>query len=245
MEIPSLAFEHINLTIDAKTVLQDVSFTVAQGEVLGIVGESGAGKSTLLKACMQLVKKDTGSVIWQNLTRQDIAYLPQQSELDTTLPITVYELVAMGLWYETGAFGGVSQAQKQRITTALEQVDMAGFGQRNIAALSSGQLQRVLFARMLVQNARFLLLDEPFNAVDAATTAALLEVLENTRKEGCAVIAVLHDKEQVLKAFPRTLLLAKEVIADGKTEEVLSTANLQRAIAQSHASSADRWCEVV
>ncbi len=236
-----------NLTVSYQKhpAIHHIHTVFHENEFCAIYGPNGAGKSTLLKACMQLVKKDTGSVIWQNLTRQDIAYLPQQSELDTTLPITVYELVAMGLWYETGAFGGVSQAQKQRITTALEQVDMAGFGQRNIAALSSGQLQRVLFARMLVQNARFLLLDEPFNAVDAATTAALLEVLENTRKEGCAVIAVLHDKEQVLKAFPRTLLLAKEVIADGITEEVLSPANLQRAIAQSHASSADRWCEVV
>ncbi len=240
-----IIIDNLTVSYQKHPAIHHIHTVFRENESCAIFGPNGAGKSTLLKACMQLVRKDTGLVVWENLTRQDIAYLPQQSELDTSLPITVYELVAMGLWYETGALGGVNQKQRQRIEAALVQVDMAEFGRRNISALSSGQLQRVLFARMLVQNARFLLLDEPFNAIDAATTNALLEVLSDVRKEGRAVIAVLHDKEQVLQAFPRTLLLAKEVIADGKTEEVLTPENLQKALAQSHAGSDNRWCEVV
>ena len=156
--------------------------------------------------------------------------------------MTVFELAAMGLWYEIGFFGRVSTEQRRRAQAALERVEMAEFAERGISELSNGQFQRVLFARMLVQNARFLLLDEPFNAVDAKTTYALLEVLRQENQNGRAVIAVLHDYEQVRAYFPRTLLIAREKVADGKTEDVLCDSLLAQAnaLAQRHGSS--EWC---
>lgn len=132
-----------------------------------IFGPNGAGKSTLLKAVMGLLKCNTGKVSWQGISRRDIAYLPQQADIDRSQPMTVFELAAMGLWYEIGFFGGVNAAQKKRVMQALERVEMAEFAHRQIGHLSNGQFQRVLFARMLAQDAKFLLLDEPFNAVDA------------------------------------------------------------------------------
>ena len=156
--------------------------------------------------------------------------------------MTVFELAAMGLWYEIGFFGGVNAAQKKRVMQALERVEMAEFAHRQIGHLSNGQFQRVLFARMLAQDAKFLLLDEPFNAVDAKTTYALLDVLRHCNNEGRAVIAVLHDYEQVRSYFPNTLLIAREKITAGKTEDVLTDSFLQQANAAMQKHDYAQWC---
>ena len=215
------------------------------GGAYAIFGPNGAGKSTLLKVMMGLVKADTGKVEFQHLQRQDIAYLPQQSDVDRSQPMTVFELAAMGLWYEIGFFGRVSKAQKARVHEALQRVNMDSVAHKNIGALSNGQFQRVLFARMLVQNAKFLLLDEPFNAVDAATTFALLEVLQQCLQQGKSVIAVLHDYEQVRAYFPNTVMIARDIIACGKTEQVLCDENLQAAFAALQTGkSKQEWCEM-
>ena len=223
-------------------LFKNLNFMLDAGERLAIIGPNGAGKSTLLKAVMGLLKADTGKVVWQDLQRKDIAYLPQQSEIDRSQPMTVFELAALGLWYEIGFFGRVNAAQRRRVSEALARVEMADFAARPIAHLSNGQFQRVLFARMLVQNARLLLLDEPFNAVDAKTTYALLEVLRQCHQEGRGVIAVLHDYEQVRAYFPHTLLLAREKIAAGATEKVLVDEALLRANAAMQQHDSGDWC---
>ena len=165
---------------------------------------------------------------WQGIARRDIAYLPQQADIDRSQPMTVFELAAMGLWYEIGFFGGVNAAQKKRVMQALERVEMAEFAHRQIGHLSNGQFQRVLFARMLAQDAKFLLLDE-LSRSGRKTTYALLDVLRHCNNEGRAVIAVLHDYEQVRAYFPNTLLIAREKIMAGKTEDVLTDSFLQQA----------------
>ncbi len=226
----SINIENITVSYQKHPAVHHVSHVFNEGESWAIFGPNGAGKSTLLKAIMQLLPVDTGKVVWQGLARKDIAYLPQQSEIDRDQPMTVFELVAMGLWYELGFFGGINRKQKERIVIALERVDMQGFENRMIGELSNGQFQRVLFARMLVQEAKFLLLDEPFNAVDAATTEALLQVLKNAMDEGKSIVTVLHDIEQVKKHIPNALLLAKEKIAVGASVDVLTAENLQIAL---------------
>ena len=127
---------------------------------------------------------------------------------------------------------------------ALERVEMQDFATRQIAHLSNGQFQRVLFARMLVQDAKFLLLDEPFNAVDARTTYALLEVLRQCHHDGQAVIAVLHDYEQVRAYFANTLLLAREKVTAGATENVLTDEFLAQANRMMQKQEAADWCAV-
>ena len=239
----SIRLENLTVSYQHRPAVHHLEMTFAPASMWAVFGPNGAGKSTLLKAVMGLLKVDTGRVVWEGLRRRDIAYLPQQSEIDRSQPLSVFELAAMGLWYEIGFFGRVNGAQHARVEQALARVGMVEWAERPIAHLSNGQFQRVLFARMLTQNARYLLLDEPFNAVDAKTTYALLEVLNQCHREGRGVIAVLHDYEQVRAYFPNTLLMAREKIAAGKTETVLVDELLMRANAAMVQHDHDAWCE--
>ena len=239
----SIILDNLTVSYHTRPAVHHVHMTFEKGCMYAVFGPNGAGKSTLLKAMMGLLPCNTGSVQWQGLQRRDIAYLPQQSDIDRSQPMNVFELAAMGLWYEIGCFGRVSAAQKQRVQAALERVEMWDLADRGIGALSNGQFQRVLLARMLVQDAQFLLLDEPFNAVDAKTTYALLDVLRQENRSGRAVIAVLHDYEQVRAYFPHTLLIAREKVACGKTEDVLCEEMLAKANALARKAEEDAWCE--
>lgn len=238
----SIVVENLTVSYQHRPAIHHFDMTFDNGEMWAVFGPNGAGKSTLLKAVMGLVKADTGKVEYAGLQRSGIAYLPQQSEIDRSQPMTVFELAAMGLWYEIGFFKQVNTAQCERVMQALERVEMAEAADRQIGHLSNGQFQRVLFARMLVQNARFLLLDEPFNAVDAKTTYALLEVLRQCNREGRGVIAVLHDYEQVRAYFPKTVLVAREKIAAGSTEQVLVDESLARANEVMMRHGSGDWC---
>lgn len=199
----------------------------AAGAFTAVVGPNGAGKSTLLGALAGLLPCQ--GHIERARPAQRLAYLPQAAALDRAFPVQVHELVASGLWWRTGLFGSVRRQERERIGQALERVGLAGFEKRWLGELSVGQVQRVLFARVLMQDAGLILLDEPFNAVDARTTADLFTVLERWRSEGRTVIAVLHDLAQVRAHFEYSLLLARECIAWGPTAEVLTEAHLARA----------------
>lgn len=240
----SILVDNLTVSYRRHPVVHHVCCAFEAGSKWAVCGPNGAGKSTLLKAVMGLLQADTGAVLWEGLSRRDIAYLPQQAETDRSQPMSVFELAALGLWYEIGFFGGISRRQKERVEEALARVGMADFARRPISQLSNGQFQRVLFARMLVQDARFLLLDEPFNAVDARTTEALLAVLDQChRQEGRAVVAVLHDYEQVLAHFPQTLLIAREKIAAGASGEVLTEGYLKAAGEAMRQTESREWCE--
>ena len=238
----SIVVSNLTVSYQRRPAIHHFDMTFADGEMWAVFGPNGAGKSTLLKALMGLLKADTGQVDYTGLQRRDIAYLPQQSDIDRSQPMTVFELAAMGLWFEIGFFGRMTKPQRTRVQQALARVEMADFADRAIGHLSNGQFQRVLFARMLVQDARFLLLDEPFNAVDAKTTYALLEVLRQCHQEGRGVIAVLHDYEQVRAYFPNTVLVAREKIAAGATEQVLVDEALTRANAAMLKHESGDWC---
>lgn len=240
----SIVVENLTVSYRTRPAVHHVGIEFAEHSMWAVCGPNGAGKSTFLKAVMGLQQVDTGCVLLQNLQRKDIAYLPQQSDINRGQPMTVFELAAMGLWYEIGFFGRVDAAQRTRVLDALARVGMRDFADRQIAHLSNGQFQRVLFARMLAQGAKFLLLDEPFNAVDARTTYALLDVLCQCNEEGQAVIAVLHDYAQVRDYFSDTLLLAREKVAAGSTPSVLTDENLARANMLMQRQESEDWCDV-
>lgn len=225
----SLSLHNLTVSYLRHPAVHHVSGTFAKGDATAIFGPNGAGKSTILKAMVGLIKPDSGQVSLGGIAPDQIAYLPQAAQIDRSLPVSVLDTVLTGAWRHTGAFGAVRPADKLAAFAALETVGLAEFAQRPVAALSSGQFQRVLFARILLQDAPLILLDEPFTAIDASTTFDLLQLISRWRAEGRTVIAVLHDYEQVRAYFPYTLLLSKEVIAWGKTETVLTDAHLQRA----------------
>ena len=167
--------------------------------------------------------------------RERIAYLPQVADIDRSFPIDVRDCALLGCWGTAGAWGAVTRGMLAHVDAALQAVGLEGFERRTIGSLSSGQLQRVMFARLLVQDAELILLDEPFNAVDARTAAALLGLVRQWHQQQRTVIAVLHDDHLVREHFPQTLLLARERVGWGSTADVLTEPNLRRARAMAEA----------
>ncbi len=166
-----LSFRDLTLGYDRHPAVHHLSGEVAPGDLLAVVGPNGAGKSTLFKGIVGALRPLSGHVDRAGLSARDIAYLPQAAEIDRTFPINVYDLVAMGLWRKSGLFGGIGGKDRDRIETALAGVGLTGFERRAIGTLSGGQMQRMLFARLLLQDAKLVVLDEPFNAIDAKTSA--------------------------------------------------------------------------
>ena len=170
-----------------------------------------------------------GTIGLGDLKPREIAYLPQSVDIDRTFPISVFDFVGTGLWRSTGLFGGLGRKAQQQIGAALAAVGLTGFENRTIGTLSGGQTQRMLFARVLLQDARLIVLDEPFNAIDAKTSADLLALVRRWHAEGRTVLAALHDMELVRANFPETLLLARGPVAWGATAQVLTAENLAEA----------------
>ena len=226
---PAIAFRDLTLGYDRHPAVHHITGQVAHGELLAIVGPNGAGKSTLLKGIMGELKPLGGSIDLDGLTKSDIAYLPQQIDIDRSFPISVFDCVAMGLWRKIGAWRGLDAAREAEVTRALATVGLQGLGHRPVGALSGGQFQRVLFARLLLQDASLILLDEPFRAVDTKTIADLIALILRWHGEGRTVLAALHDMKQVRAYFSMTLLIAREVVAWGETRRVLTPANLLKS----------------
>jgi zinc/manganese transport system ATP-binding protein len=197
------------------------------GALTAVVGPNGAGKSSLLGAMGGAIRDFEGAIERDPAVR--LAYLPQASTLDRSFPVRVHEVVAMGLWSRIGSFGALGSDDLTAVVDALAAVGLSGFEQRWLGELSAGQAQRVLFARMLMQDAGLILLDEPFTAIDARTTADLLALLQRWKREARTVIAVLHDIDQVREHFEQVLLLARERVAWGPTADVLKAEHLFKA----------------
>jgi zinc/manganese transport system ATP-binding protein len=224
-----LNFRDLTLGYDRHPAVHHLNGVVEAGALLAVVGPNGAGKSTLFKGIVGAIKPLAGAIELGGVGVHDIAYLPQIAEIDRTFPITVYDMVAMGLWKRAGLFGGLGKDSHDAIEHALIAVGLTGFEQRPIGTLSGGQMQRMLFARLLLQDARVIVLDEPFNAIDVNTVGDLLDVVRRWHGEQRTVVAALHDIELVRANFPQTLLLAREPVAWGDTAQVLSPANLNKA----------------
>lgn len=231
----ALGFKNLTLGYDRHPAVHHLSGEIAEGTLLAIVGPNGAGKSTLLKGIVGVVHPLGGQIARHGIGPKDIAYLPQIAEIDRSFPISVFDLVAMGLWRRAGLLGGIGKADREKIETAIDAVGLRGFEHRAIGTLSGGQMQRALFARLLLQDARVILLDEPFASLDSKTVSDLLELVHRWHGEKRTVVAVLHDFEMVRQHFPEALLLAREPVAWGRTSETLSLENLLKARRMSEA----------
>ena len=242
----AIGLHDLTVAYDRRPAVHHVSGQFAAGSLTAIVGPNGAGKSTLIKAIAGTMKPAAGRVDRGALAPRHIGYLPQAAEIDRSFPLSIIDTVAMGAWRTMGAFFGLGREQSWQAQQALLAVGLGGFEQRSIGSLSAGQFQRVLFARLLLQDASVILLDEPFNAIDARTTHDLLALIGAWHGQGRTVIAVLHDIEQVRQHFPSTLLLAREAVAWGDTAGTLQPDNLRRAKNMAeHWSAAAHPCEQV
>jgi zinc/manganese transport system ATP-binding protein len=227
--MPQLSLQNLTLGYDRHPAVHHLDGVVKNGALLAVVGPNGAGKSTLFKAIAGTLKPLAGAITRDGIDAGGVAYLAQAPDIDRSFPIDVYDMVAMGLWRSRGVWGGIAGKDHRAIAAAIAAVGLTGFERRPIGTLSGGQMQRMLFARLVVQNARLILLDEPFAAIDARTSAELLSLVRRWHGEGRTVLAALHDVELVKTIFPETLLLAREPVAWGATREVLTVENLNKA----------------
>jgi zinc/manganese transport system ATP-binding protein len=235
MNEAGIRIENLTVAYERHPAIHHVDGSFKPGSLTAVIGPNGAGKSTLLKTMVGLLRPAEGRVDLGALTPGRIAYLPQQAEIDRTFPISVLDTVLLGHWRRVGWAGRVSEEMLGEARTALDAVGLRGFEHRQIGSLSSGQFQRVLFARMMLQDAPLILLDEPFTAIDSRTTADLIALIGCWHAEHRTIVAVLHDMDQVRQYFPETLLVARDVIGWGPTRDVLTPANLLRARAMSEA----------
>lgn len=244
MNPPALAVADLTVCHGRRPAVHHLSGRFEPGSLTAIVGPNGAGKSTLLRALAGLHAPESGRIEAPGLKRGDLGLLPQQSAVDRSFPIGCLDVVMQGFWSRYGAWRAIPGGARAEAEAALAAVGLDGFERRPVGSMSAGQFQRLLFARLLVQDAPVILLDEPFNAVDAKTASDLLGVLRRWHGEGRTVIAVLHDLETVRREFPETLLLARDPIGWGPTEKVLSAENRLRArmMAESWAAEAEA-CE--
>lgn len=219
----AIELRDLTLGYERHPAVHHLSLTLPAGSLVALVGPNGAGKSTLIKALAGSLRPIGGELL--RPARQRIAWLPQHSGLDPSFPIDVRGMVSLGLWHQVGALGRFGLRQRAQCDAALAAVGLTGFESRPLDTLSGGQLQRALFARLILQDAPLVLLDEPFAAVDNRTSADLLALLHQWQAQGKTVIVVLHDLAQVRAHFPHTLLLARELVAFGPTAEVLTETN--------------------
>lgn len=225
----TIRLRDLTLTHGRRPAVHHVSGCFAPGSLTAVVGPNGAGKSTLLKAVTGALAPLSGKVSIEGCSRRRIGYLPQQADIDRSFPLPVFDFVAMGLWRAVGPFGAFRRRHDEEVARALAAVGLAGFERRTLDTLSGGQVQRVLFARLLLQDAPLVLLDEPFTAIDARTAADLMDLVLAWHREGRTIVTVLHDIDQVKTHFPQSILLARRVVAWGPTPEALSPANLLEA----------------
>ncbi|ANN79220.1 metal ABC transporter ATP-binding protein [Bordetella flabilis] len=229
MNSHAIRFSDVTLSYDRHPAVHHLSGTFEPGSLTAIVGPNGAGKSTLLKSMMGEACQIEGLIDFGSLKPEHFGYLPQATSIERQFPLTVADVVLLGAWRRIGPLRGVTRAIAREAASALAAVGLEGFERRHVGSLSGGQMQRVLFARLLLQDVRVVLLDEPFTAIDDATTRDLFDVIRRWHHDGRTVIAVLHDYEQVRSYFPQTLLISRRMVAWGKTAQVMTDENLKRA----------------
>jgi len=229
---PPIEVHDLTVSYDKRPVLWNIDVEIPRGEIIGIIGPNGAGKSTLIKAMMGLIPAESGwvKINGEPLAKQRLAvgYVPQRESVDWDFPVTVRDVVLMGTYGRLGLFRRPGHRERELCTQCLEQVAMGPFADRQIANLSGGQRQRVFLARALAQQSQIYLMDEPFVGVDAATEAAIIELLRQLKQQGCTVLVVHHDLQTAAEYFDQILMLNMRLVAFGPTRDVFTNELLQK-----------------
>ncbi|MCL2856001.1 MAG: metal ABC transporter ATP-binding protein [Defluviitaleaceae bacterium] len=224
---------NLSVSYSGKEVLKDVTISVSKGKLIGIIGPNGAGKSTLIKAVLNLVRPSSGVATFDEKPMESIkkitSYVKQRVDHDLSFPIQVKDVVMLGAFPKIGLFKYPGKIHKKRVMDALQEVEMADFAKSQIGELSGGQLQRVFLARVLVQDAQLIFLDEPFAGIDADSEQKIMKILKKMRDDGKTIIMVYHDLNNVAEYFDEIIILNKEVVAHGDTKTCFTKENIARA----------------
>ncbi len=214
---PLISVRNLSVHYGSRHALQKVSGVFHKGSLTAVAGPNGSGKSTLLKALAGVIKPTSGDIIFAGGGRPRMAYLPQVTHMQREFPISVEDAVLTGFYPEMGEFCALGRAHRQAARSALADVGLGGYERRSVTELSGGEFQRMLFSRVIVQDTPVILLDEPFTAVDAETTARLIRLLLKWHEEERTVICVLHDLLLIKKYFPESMVLHGKCLGIGHT----------------------------
>ena len=240
-----------NLAVNYRGVsaLQGVSFSIAPGQLVGLIGPNGAGKSTLVKAMLGLIPTASGFVRFNQRPlkqqRQQVAYIPQRSQIDWDYPVTVWNVVLMGRTFDKGLCSQISRQSQQLAENALRRVGMWELRHRQIGELSGGQQQRVFIARAIAQQAEIFLFDEPLIGIDKKTEALIFEVFSDLKAECKTLLVSSHQWGQDLAKYDSLLLLNQQLVAVGVPQEVMTIENIQRAYGQGISNPAIKSLETL
>lgn len=228
-----LEVENVRVSYNGNPALDDLSFQVAHGARIAVVGPNAAGKTTLFKALVGLIHLNAGHIHIHGQPighHQDcVAYVPQREEVDWRFPVTIFDVVMMGRFGQQGLLKRPGHADREIVMHSLEQLGIADLAARPIGELSGGQQQRVFLARALAQEPHILLMDEPFTGVDFTTQETTLELLEHLQSQQVTAMVSTHDLTLASERFDQVLLLNKRMIAYGNPPEVFTPENLSRA----------------
>ena len=214
IEVTNLSFSY-----GENIVLENVNFTIKQGEFVGIIGSNGTGKSTLLKLLLGLLEPVRGKISFVE-HKSKIGYVEQNAACKSNFPATAEEIVLSGLWSKIGFMRFPKKEHRDMVQNALKIVDMQDYSKRMIEKLSGGQQQRIMIARVLVNSPRVLILDEPTNGIDLKSSEALYELLIHlNKKHGLTIILVSHDIKKVSKITERLLCIEENSITEITTTE--------------------------
>jgi len=213
----AVALENVSVQYARRRALDNISAVFESGSLTAVAGPNGAGKSTLLKTIAGILRPVRGTMKINLPVGGSVAYLPQTANVQREFPMSVIDAVCTGFWEHVGNTHAITPLMRAEAKHALDDVGLAGLENRQISELSGGQFQRMLFARVIVQNAQIILLDEPFTAIDGETTARLIQILLRWHEEHRTVICVLHDLLLIKKYFPESFVLAGKCLGSGHT----------------------------
>jgi iron complex transport system ATP-binding protein len=226
---PTLQAKNITVRVGDRALLDDVTLTLPSGSLTVLLGPNGAGKTTLIRVLAGIRSATAGDVYLGSLRLRDLgrsaiarqcAYLPQHTGTD--FEMRVEDVVALGRYPHVGRWGGLSRADYERVTWAMERVGLTALRHRTLPTLSGGERQRVFVARALAQEAPLLLLDEPLSALDIGRQLELMTLLTELHHDGHTILAALHDLRSAVDFFPRAILLSRgRLTADGPTGAVV------------------------
>ena len=223
---PVVTLEGASFSYGTATVLTGVTGQVPAGQALALVGPNGSGKTTLMRALLGMVTVSRGRVRVNGAApgrapRGSVGYVPQLSDLDPTFPVTVREVVQMGMYSQLGILRRPGAEARRRALEALESVGLADRADRRFGTLSGGQQQRVLVARCVAARPRLILLDEPFNGLDQPNRDALLSIITDLKDQGISLVISTHDLVLAQETCEQAALLAGRQIAFGPRDDVL------------------------
>ncbi len=214
--------ENLTLSYENMTVISALSFEVNSGDYLCILGENGSGKSTLVKALLSLKKPVSGSItLGDGLKRNEIGYLPQQTDVQRDFPASVGEVVVSGCLNRRGLRPFYSRSDYKQADENMEKLGILPLKKRSYKELSGGQQQRVLLARALCAASKLLLLDEPAAALDPIVTGEFYGIINEINKENVTIIMVTHDVPAAVSFASDILCLTSNDWFFGSRDEFL------------------------